>query len=263
MHTKITIASIAAGLAISGAANAAFTVDLGTVRQTSPRPTIVYTGAFASSVSSYVDVTGTRTITSFDLNSIAQQFGGGLALVEIRVRDTGTNTYGNWSPGADIDLVRVVGSTATGTVTMGYQGVVTQHLAETQDTLKVRTVDCDAASGDQHYNSQHFISLGLNGVAWMHFADFPQGNFTGTGSGSGGGSGMGGAGSTTGGAGSGSGGSTTFGGMLVTAGMRLELSEAGLGESYGADLVFEPVAVPAPGAMAVLAGAGLLRRRRR
>jgi MYXO-CTERM domain-containing protein len=51
--------------------------------------------------------------------------------------------------------------------------------------------------------------------------------------------------------------------MLVTAGMRLELSEAGLGESYGADLVFEPVAVPAPGAMAVLAGAGLLRRRRR
>jgi len=262
MHTKITIASIAAALAISGAASAAFTVDLGTVRQTSPRPSIVYTGNFSSAVSSYVDVSGTRTITSFDLNSIAQQFGGGLALVEIRVRDTGTNTYGSWSPGADIDLVRVVGSTATGTVTMGYQGVVTQHLAETQDVLKSRVGDCDAISGDQHFNSQHFTSLGLNGVTWMHFADFPQGNFTGTGSG-GSGSGMGGAGSTTGGAGSGSGGSTTFGGMLVTAGMRLELSEAGLGESYGADLVFEPVAVPAPGAMAVLAGAGLLRRRRR
>jgi len=49
----------------------------------------------------------------------------------------------------------------------------------------------------------------------------------------------------------------------VQAGLKLEISEAGFGESYGAELVFEQVTVPAPGGIAILASVGLLRRRRR
>ena len=101
---------------------------------------------------------------------------------------------------------------------------------------------------------QHYISLGRNGVVSTRFSGFAHGQT--------GASGSGGAGGPGGWDGSG-GGVTVYGGVLVAAGMKLEISEAGTGESFGAELVFESTAVPAPGAMALLAGAGLLRRRRR
>jgi len=237
-----------AAVAVASAANADIVANIGTVTQTNPRPSIVYSGAFGAFVSSYADATGPRTVTSFDLSGIAQYYGGNLALVEVRVRDTGANTYGSYSPGADIDLIRITGTDiSSGTVSMGYQGTVGQHLNETEGVLKSRVAGCDAVSGDQHFNSQHFISLGLNGMAWMHFADFTQREGTlagGPGGYSGGGSGA-------------------RGGLLIQSGMKLDISEAGTGESYAVDLVFEQAAVPAPGAVALFAGAGLLRRRRR
>ncbi|MGA1224766.1 MAG: hypothetical protein ACO31E_09390 [Phycisphaerales bacterium] len=258
---------LAATLAVGATASAEITVDLGTVQQISPRPNIVYTGGFASAVTSFVDGGGVRTITSFDIHAIGQQFGPNLALVGVRVRDTGSNTYGTWSPGADIDLFRVVGADLSGgTVTVGYSGSVTQHTGEEQGILKSRIADCDAVSGDQHFNSQHFISLGLNGSAWMNFDGFAHnwgglaggdiGGWDGSG-GSDGGQGQ------TGGGGGGGGGGTTYGGIIVTQGLRLEIGEAGLGESYGVELVFEQVAVPAPGAIGLLACSGLFGRRRR
>ena len=252
---------------VASSASAEIVVDLGTVAQIAPRPSIVYNGNWGSAVSSSVDAAGLRTITAFDIHAISQALGGNLALVEVRVRDTGSNSYGNWSPGADIDLFRVVGANlALGTVSRGYQGSVTQHLGESQDVLRVRTENCDAASGDQHFNSQRFISLGLNGLAWLNFSDFAQnqGGLAGDGPGDwGGGSGGGDGPGEQGGGGGGGGGETTYGGIIVHSGMRLEIGEAGLGESYAAELVFEQIAVPAPGALALLAGAGLLRRRRR
>ena len=121
------LAGIAAACAMVGTAHAELTVQLGTVQQVAPRPSIVYTGSYGAFVTSHLDASGTRTVTSFDIHGIAQQLGGNLALVGVRVRDTGVNSYGNWSPGADIDLFRVVGTDLTrGTVTAGYQGVVTQ-----------------------------------------------------------------------------------------------------------------------------------------
>ena len=261
------LSGIAAACAMAGIAHAELTIQLGTVQQVSPRPSIVYTGNYGAFVTSHLDAAGIRTVTSFDIHGIAQQLGGNLALVAVRVRDTGANSYGNWSPGADIDLFRVVGTDLTrGTVSAGYQGAVAQHTGETDSTLKTRIADCDAVSGDQHFNSQHFISLGLNGLAWLNFSDFAQnqGGLAGDGPGDwGGGSGGGDGPGEQGGGGGGGGGETTYGGIIVHSGMRLEIGEAGLGESYAAELVFEQIAVPAPGALALLAGAGLLRRRRR
>lgn len=252
---------------VASSASAEIVVDLGTVAQIAPRPSIVYNGNWGSAVSSSVDAAGLRTITAFDIHAISQALGGNLALVEVRVRDTGSNSYGNWSPGADIDLFRVVGANlALGTVSRGYQGSVTQHLGESQDILRARTENCDAASGDQHFNSQHFVSLGQAGMGWIHFADFTQGSGGVAGGDGPGGWGGGGTGGGSGGGGEtgGSGGGGSYvGGIIVQAGLKLEISEAGLGESYGAELVFEQVAVPAPGGIAILAGAGLLRRRRR
>ena len=260
--TRMGIAvGIAVGTAITGAANAAITVNLGTVMQVAPRPAIVYTGSFGSFVTSAVDASGTRTVTRFDLGGIAQSLGGNLALVEVRVRDTGNNTYGTWSPGADIDLLRVTGANlSAGTVTASYQGTVTQHTGEGQDVLKTRVANCDAVSGDQHFNSQHFVSLGLNGLTTLSFSDFAQGSGGLAGDGPGGWTG-GGSGGESGGGGTGNG--TTYGGLVILSGMALEIGEAGTGETYGAELVFETVSVPAPGAIALFAGAGLLRRRRR
>lgn len=254
---------LAAGLAVAAAcastASADLVVNLGTVQQVSPRPSIVYSGGYGAFVSTAVDASGTRTVTSFDLHGIVQQLGGNLALVEIRVRDTGTNSYGSWSPGADIDLFRVSGANlSAGRVATSYTGAVTQHLGENADILASRIAACDAVSGDQHYNSQHFISLGNAGVASMLFSDFAV--QTGGSGDSGGGSGSG-PGSWNGGGGGG--GSTVLTGLVIGAGMKLDISEAGLGEIYGAELVFTQVPVPAPGAIAVLAFAGLGSRRRR
>ena len=251
----IAIATMTAGLVFSSAASAEIVVNLGTVTQIYPRPVITYTGSYGAFVTTRVDTAGVRTITSFDISAIAQQLGGNLALVEIRVRDTGTNSYGMWSPGADIDLMKVVGADLlTGTVTTGYLGTIAPHIAETSATLANRLNQCDAISGDDQVNMQHYISLGRNGVVSTRFSGFAHGQT--------GGSGSGGAGGPGGWDGSG-GGVTVYGGVLVAAGMKLEISEAGTGESFGAELVFESTAVPAPGAMALLAGAGLLRRRRR
>jgi len=242
--------------ACAATASADLVVNLGTVQQVAPRPAIVYTGAYGSFVSSAVDASGTRTVTSFDLHGIAQQLGGNLALVEVRVRDTGTNTYGSWSPGADIDLCRITGANlSAGRVATTYTGAVAQHLGETADVLATRIASCDAISGDQHFNSQHFVSLGQGGSLSMILSDFAV-QTGGSGSSGGGGSGPG---SWQGGGG----GTTVLTGLVIGAGMRLEIGEAGLGETYGVDLVFEQVTVPAPGAGALLGLAGIFARRGR
>ena len=263
MHRATAIAAIAAGLAVAAAANAEITINAGTVMQTLPRPSIVYTGNYGAFVTSGTDASGARTIASFDLAGIAATLGGNLALVEVRVRDAGTNSYGSYSPGADIDLVRIGGADLSGgTVSVGYQGSVAQHVGEGASVLKSRISVCDAVSGDQHFNSQHFISLGLNGLASMRFSDFVWGA-DGSGDGSGG-SGTGGSGpGGWNGGGGGSTGETRLGGLIIQSGMRLEVGEAGTGETYGVDLVFEQVAVPAPGAAALIGLAGVFGRRGR
>ena len=258
MHLHTAITSVFAALAVSGFASANMVVDIGTVRQIAPRPSIQYTGGFGGAVSSHLDASGTRTVTSFDLNDIVLQLGTDLALVEVRVYDAGGNSYGAWSPGADIDLMTITGATLEGNVVTGYTGTVAQHVPESSEVLAARLAGCDAISGDQHYNSLHFVSLGASGKAWMQFDGFLQG-YGGESNGSGGsGSGPG------SGPGSWGGGTTPiYGGLLIADGMKLEIGEAGLGEGYGVQLVFEQSSVPAPGAIALIALAGFVARRRR
>lgn len=268
MHRHTAIASVLASLAVVSASSAAIVVNVGTVRQVSPRPTIEYTGSYGSAVSSRLDPEGLRTVTRFDLHDIVVSLGGDLALTEVRVYDAGGNSYGNWSPGADIDMMRIAGLIPAGDIAFRYSGAVTQHASEASEVLRNRTYTCDAVSGDQHYNSQHFISLGAGGRAIMQFSGFlhSAGSTGGSGEGSGEGSGTGmGGGTGVGGWTGGSGGTTEsiYGGLLVADGMALEVSEAGLGEIWGVELVFEPAAVPAPGALALLALAGIVARRRR
>lgn len=273
MHRHTAIASVLASLTIASLSSAAIVVNVGTVRQIAPRPMIEYTGAFASAVSSSLDPSATRTVTRFDLNAIVMSLGGDLALTEVRVYDAGGNSYSNWSPGADIDLMRIAGAIPVGTVQFAYSGGVAEHSAESSDTLRNRTFTCDAVSGDQHFNSQHFVSLGANGRAIMQFSGFLHNPGTTGGSGSGSGSGSGtGEGSGTGmgqwgggqqNEGQSGGTAPTYGGLLISQGIALEVSEAGLGEKWGVELVFEQAAVPSPGAIALIALAGLVGRRRR
>lgn len=260
MHRTSTIIGLFAALSMGASASAAIAVTVGTVKQVLPRPTIEYAGSYGAHVSSRVDASGARTITSFDIAGIAAQLGGNLSLVGMRIYDTGTNTYGSWSPGADIDLVRIVGGATDGSAGCAYLGTVTQHMGESEGVIAARLSECDAISGDQHYNSQHFVSLGLNGAIMMNFSGYYHGSTSGSGGSSGGGGS--GPGGWTGGSG-GTGGTPVYGGMLVAEGMRLEIGEAGTGETYGLELMFESVSVPAPGAVALLGLAGLISRRRR
>ncbi len=261
MHRYISTTSVLAAFAFTGIASASLTVDLGTIRQIAPRPTLEYAGAYSSFLSSRVDIVSPRTIVGFDLFGIMQQLGGSLALVGVRVRDGGGNSYGTWSPGADIDLIQVVGAPLDGTTAMSYAGVVTQHLGETDAVLCSRVSSCDTVSGDQHYNAQHFISLGAGGAATMSFSGFLHSGPDSNGGGGGGSDGGSGPGSWTGGEGESQ--PAVYGGLLITQGMILEVSEAGLGEKYGVELLFETASVPAPGAIALLALAGFIARRRR
>jgi len=256
MH-RITL--IAAGvLACTGVAQAQVTVDLGTVRQVLPRPSIQYSGGYQSAITSFVDASGARTVTRFDLGMIAGLLGGDLALTEVRVRDSGGNSYGSYSPGADIDLMRIVALPTDGSVDVSYVGGVAQHLGESSATLLARVASLDAVSGDQHFIAQRFISLGQGGVATMRFRDFLiAGGDDGTGGGSG--SGSSGPGSFGGGGGS----TPIYGGLLARSGLLLEVGEAGTGEGYGVTLVFDQVTVPAPGPLALLVAGGMIGRRGR
>lgn len=254
MHrTSTIVVGIVSSVFVATAASADITVDLGVIRQLSPRPTLDYSGAYAACLASRVDASGARTIVSFDLAEIVDMLGGNLALSEVRVRDAGGNSYGSWSPGADIDLCRIVGGSLAGQIDYRYTGGVAQHAGESSLVLGSRVAELDAVTGDQHYNSTHFVSLGQGGVVSMAFSGFLHSGGSSDGSGSSGGPG----------GYSGGGQSPVYGGLLVADGMKLEVGEAGLGEVYGVELVFTPATVPAPGAIALLALAGVVARRRR
>ncbi len=258
--TVQTVAGIACFVssALLGSAAQAGVVQLGSVRHLPARPTISYSGSYASCFASSVDTTGMRTIIDVDIWQAAQAAAPGMMLRSITIRDGGTNAYGASSPGADVDLLAVVGADASAEMSLSYMGSVEQHNNDSPATLAGRVALADAIAGDTNTGTQHFVSLGLSGELRVDFRSLMIVQ-----SGGGGGEGASGPGSSEGGGEGGGGGTTTqvIEGLLLSQGMHLYLSEAGAGEAL--NISFEFAAVPAPGALALLGLAGVIGRKRR
>ncbi len=244
--------------ALLAASSEAGIVQMGAVRHLPARPTISYTGSYATCFTSSVDASGMRTIIDVDISQAAQSAAPGMILRSITIQDAGTNVYGASSPGADLDLLMLQGADASAEMTLDYTGSVTQHNNDSQATLAARIAAADAIAGDTNTGMTHFVSLGLGGELRVDFRSLMIVQ-----SGDGGGEGGSGPGSSSGGESGGSGGTSTqvIEGLLISQGMHLYLSEAGAGETL--NITFEFAAVPAPGAFALLSLAGVFARKRR
>ncbi len=155
------------------------------------------------------------------------------AFIAVSVVDTGTNIYTASSSGADIDLFTFSGLTADAELEYRYDGSNANHWGESSEVLATRVAELDAFLSATETSGLHYVSLGDEGALTAQL-DVPQGIIFGD-------SGLAGA----------------------SLGPVLHLSEAGVGESFRIEVV--TTAIPAPGALAVLAGLALrpVRRRRR
>lgn len=246
-------------------ANAAETVVAGYVYQSSPKPNYIYGGSYGAFFSSQLVNNGDpHTVINIDLYGLLSAAGFN-AIESISISDAGNNQYGG-SPGADLDFFNIVGAGQGPTVTYGYLGPNAQHSAEASATLGSRVAGLDAVSGDQDYNSLHFVSLGKLGVLTASFSSLTAGS-----GGSGGGSGGGGGGGEGGGSGPGEMGGgepepstpTWNSYFLIEPGLKLQLSEAGSAEGYV--IKINALSVPSPAAAPFLSllAAGVRGRRRK
>ncbi|MBL9147966.1 MAG: hypothetical protein JNM94_04660 [Phycisphaerae bacterium] len=252
------MAGVAVALSLCGTA-LADTINVGWVKQVSPKPAITYVGDYGSFISSsLVQNPVSRTVVTLDIYALAQSVGI-THLERIDVLDGGGNSYLG-SPGADIDFFTLEGLSNASTITHSYTGTNAVHLGESSATLGSRVAGLDAITGDQDFNSLHFVSLGLNGFLSMSFSTLIEPGSSG-GSGSGGSGGMG-PGEYSGGGGGGT--DPIFSNLIqISPGLKLHLSEAGSSEGYAIRLI-GTTAVPAPAVAPVFAALlGLGRRRRR
>lgn len=216
-------------------------IDLGTFWNTPPAGTVGYSGDYGSFISSSPYLFDyLHTVVSVDVSSLLQSVGAN-ALVSVTVTDTGSNSSGPLSPGADLDLFAFTGLPADAQSAIAYTGPNAVHAAESMATLADRVAAVDAFSGAQDAWNLTHVSLGTGGSLKTTFSSpsAPGGPlnalFYGGGSG---------------------------GSGLVNP-VKLLLSEAGYSESYRVTLEVDTVAIPAPAAGALLALAGLAGRGRR
>jgi hypothetical protein len=247
------MAGVAVALSLCGTA-LADTINVGWVKQVSPKPAITYVGDYGSFISSsLVQNPVSRTVVTLDIYALAQSVGI-THLERIDVLDGGGNSYLG-SPGADIDFFTLEGFSNESSITHAYTGTNAVHLTESSAILGSRVAGLDSITGDQDFNSLHFVSLGQNGYLSMSFSTLID---PGSSGGSGGSGGMG--------PGEYSGGGETgpiFSNLLqIAPGLKLHLSEAGSSEGYAIRLI-GTTAVPAPAVAPVLAGLLALGRRRR
>lgn len=191
-----------------------------------------------------------HTVIAVDVAGILGSLGYD-ELWSITVTDNGFNAYGELSPGADIDLFRMEGAAAD--AIYSYVGPNTVHLSELPSTLQDRSLQLDSYSGAQDAWDYTHISLGQSGsvtAMWLQPIDLnewiiPGGDDEGPGGGFGPGfHGYGGS-------------SDSEGGDMPV----LFLSEHGTFESFSVSLVASTI--PAPGAIALLALAGVVGSSRR
>ncbi len=168
--------AIAALTAVSLTTHA--TADYGTVRidlgwfMNTGGGQIYYDGLFAPWVTSgLAPGSTTQTVIGIDAAGIVTAMGYA-ALAGITITDTGANTYGTQSPGADVDLLEVTGVDPDAAMTYTYDGPNSVHDNAASWTLEWRTAELDSFSGAQEWDWT-YVSLGLNGMLTATFLE-PQ-----------------------------------------------------------------------------------------
>lgn len=164
-------ATLALALAASSSCLAERIVQIGHVQSNA------YTGTYASSfVATWTGAAYQWTIDLAALNAVVNTTH--TPLIALRIRDNGSNTYGPWSPGADVDYLAFTGADlSAGHVGFAYDGPTAIHQTETEAQLAQRVSVIDAASGDQAHTFPHFVSLGRGGQFQISTTGFQTGGF--------------------------------------------------------------------------------------
>lgn len=228
------LCGVVCACALGGAAMADLTIDVGRLSNTNPAPEYSYVGDWAQYISSS-EVEG-YTVLEIDITGIMAE-GGERYLRSVSIHDFGNNSYGELSPGADIDLLEFAGLDSSVDVIASYEGPTPDHLEETSQALLGRLAELDAFTGANQRDDDVYVSLGRLGQLELMF------------SGGGGGDGGGGVIDPFGNDG------------LAGNGLLLRISEAGSHERFTVHL--NTTDVPAPAAAPILAAllAGCRRRR--
>ena len=225
--------------ALSAIASADVEINVGRFANTYPHPNFTYAGDWAGFVGSE-GVDDYYTVLEIDLSAIMNT-AGERYLRTVTIRDHGGNTYGDLSPGADIDFVSFEGLHESIAMGATYVGSTAEHLNETNEQLMGRIETLDAFNGANQRDDDVYVSLGQNGLLELNFSG----------------------GSSGGGDDGDDGGWIDTSGGLAGGALILRIAEAGAHEEFTIHL--ETSSIPAPAGLAVMATAGLLgvRSRRR
>ena len=147
-------------------------IDIGTFVNTGVG-SIGYEGKFGDYVSS-AKVAGPsqHTLISVDLGGLLTSLGID-AFLGVQITDTGLNTYGALSPGADVDLFGFDGLSPDIELLYIYDGPNPVHQNETTEQLALRVGTIDTFSGAQDAWHHTHVSLGQEGSLTVLLSD-PQ-----------------------------------------------------------------------------------------
>ena len=225
-------------------------IDLGCFANMNPVPNCSYEGSYQEYVTSW-EVDGYTSSSGYTM--IDLDLGGILAtlsnerIASITIMDFGSNNYGQYSPGADIDYVGFLGLSDDVEVGLTYSGPTLDHVDESEQDLLQRIDSLDAFYGANQTDDDVYVSLGNMGALTFAFSGAPGGDSGGTGGGDAGGDdGDGGIGSNNGLAGFGD--------------FHMQFSEVGAFEHFS--IYIETTPIPAPAGVLAVFGLALQRRRR-
>lgn len=229
IHAAAAVA-IAALSALTGTAQADIepvTIDVGTFMNTSTG--VNYNGTYGDFFSSTV-VSGQvdHIVLNVDVAGILTAAGMN-RLISITATDTGENSYGTLSPGADVDLMTFNGLPGDAIVEYLYEGPNNTHTDESPNVWAQRVTELDTFSGAQDkYHFTH-VSLGNEGRLTATFSSPGDPGDPG-----------------------GQDGIDIF--EPIASGFSMNFSQAGSPESFSLSIT----AVPGPGPLALLMAGGLI-----
>lgn len=244
-----TVVVVASTCVTTATAIADLQIDLGCFANMNPVPNCSYEGSYQDYVTTW-EVDGYTSSSGYTM--IDLDLGGILAtlpgerIVSLSIVDYGTNNYGQYSPGADIDYVGFLGLPEEIDVNLTYSGPTAAHAGESEQELQQRIQSLDAFYGANQVDDDVYVSLGDMGALTFAFSGAPDGGGSDGGDGGGGSGGDGGIGSND--------------GLAGFDGFHMQFSEVGTFEHFSIHI--ETTSIPAPAGLMALCGLGLHRRRR-